>query len=111
MYTVYGIKNCNTVKNALNYLNDKGIAYVFHDYKKQGVTRAKLEQWLSQYTWEELVNKKGTTWKQIPDDSKPTNIEEAIIIMMEKNSIIKRPIVEDGSIKAMGFDESVYKKL
>lgn len=94
MYTVYGIKNCNTVKKALDFLNQNQIEYTFHDYKKSGIELSKIEEWLTQYPWEDLVNKKGTTWKQIPESERPVNQQEAVELMLSKTSVIKRPIVE-----------------
>lgn len=110
---VYGIKNCNTVKNALDWLNRHKIEYTFHDYKKSGVTEAKLKDWVKQVGWESLVNKRGTTWKQLDDDIKETVTSQAaaIALMKEKTSVIKRPLIEvDGKVVALGFDENLYEE-
>jgi len=110
---VYGIKNCNTVKTALDWLDRHNIAYTFHDYKKRGVTAAKLTDWIKQVGWESLVNKRGTTWKQLEDSVKEgvTNQATAIALMIEKTSVIKRPLIEvDGNVVALGFDENLYKE-
>lgn len=110
---VYGIKNCNTVKNALDWLNKHNVEYSFHDYKKSGVTDAKLKEWIKQVGWESLVNKRGTTWKQLDDSVKDTvtNQTAAIALMKEKTSVIKRPLIEvDGKVVALGFDENVYEE-
>jgi len=110
---VYGIKNCNTVKNALDWLNRHKVDYTFHDYKKSGVTDAKLKDWIKQVGWESLVNKRGTTWKQLDESVKDavTNQAAAIALMKEKTSVIKRPLIEvDGKVIALGFDENVYKE-
>ncbi len=110
---VYGIKNCNTVKKALDWLNKNKIEFEFHDYKKSGISATKLKEWIKQVGWESLVNKKGTTWRQLDESikAKITNQKEAIALMTEKTSVIKRPLIEaDGKVLALGFDEEEYKK-
>ena len=110
---LYGIKNCNTVKTAIDWLNKNKIAFEFHDYKKQGITAAKLGAWSKQVDWESLVNKRGTTWRQLDEaeQKKVTNEKAAIALMMEKSSVIKRPLIEDGDkVLLLGFDEEEYKK-
>jgi arsenate reductase len=109
--TLYGIKNCNTVKNAINWLNSKKVSFEFHDYKSKGITEAKLKEWSKQVGWENLVNKRGTTWRQLDDATQKKVISEkaAIALMLDKTSVIKRPLAEDnGKVVALGFDESVY---
>lgn len=110
---VYGIKNCNTVKKGLDWLNKNKIEFEFHDYKKEGITASKLKDWIKQIGWESLVNKKGTTWRQLDESvkDKVTNQKEAIALMIEKTSVIKRPLIEArGKVLALGFDEIEYKK-
>jgi Spx/MgsR family transcriptional regulator len=111
---VYGIKNCNTVKTALDWLKKNKVEFEFHDYKLKGISDIKLKQWSKQVGWESLVNKRGTTWRQLDQavQSKVTNEANAIALMKEKTSVIKRPLIEqDGTVVALGFDEAVYKKL
>ena len=109
MYTLFAIPNCDTVKKARTWLADKGVNYQFHDYKKQGIDRLKIERWLKQKPWEELINKAGLTWKKLPDAEKPTNAEEAITLMLDKPSVIRRPLIEtDGRIIALGFNSELY---
>lgn len=111
MYTLYAIPNCDTVKKARTWLAEQGVAYTFYDYKKAGIDRATLERWLSQKSWEELVNRAGTTWKKLPDTEKPTDTEAAIALMMEKPSVIRRPLIEaDGHIVALGFKPDEYSR-
>lgn len=108
---VYGIKNCNTVKKALDWLNKNKLEYEFYDYKTKGITEPKLKEWIKQVGWESLVNKKGTTWRQLEDDVKEkiTTQAAAISLMREKTSVIKRPLIEqDGKVLALGFDEKEY---
>lgn len=111
---VYGIKNCNTVKTALDWLKKNKLEFEFHDYKSRGISESKLQQWSKQVGWENLVNKKGTTWRQLDEatQSKITNERAAIALMKEKTSVIKRPLIEDGDkVLVLGFDEARYKKL
>src|SRR4051794_13783629 len=104
---VYGITNCNTVKKAIDWLRNNKGDFEFHDYKKKGISKEKLEEWAKQVSWENLVNKKGTTWRTLPPDlqEKITNKRAAIELMMEKPSIIKRPIIETSNKLIVGFDE------
>lgn len=109
MYMLYAIPNCDTVKKARTWLAENGIAYQFHDYKKRGIDRATIDHWLTQKPWEELVNRAGATWKKLPDAEKPINAEEAITLMMEKTSVIRRPLIEaNGKIVALGFNADQY---
>ena len=110
--TVYGILNCDTVKKSLDWLKKNKIDYEFHDYKKSGITKAKLEAWSKKVGWEVLVNKKGTTWRKLTreDQEKITTQSAAIKVMMENNSIIKRPVVEAGEKLLVGFNETDFIK-
>ncbi|MEQ1585276.1 MAG: ArsC family reductase [Cyclobacteriaceae bacterium] len=110
---LYGIKNCNTVKSAVEWLKKNKIEFEFHDYKKSGITASKLSEWSKQVGWESLVNKRGTTWRQLDEltQKKVTSEKAAIALMMEKNSVIKRPLIEqNGKVVLLGFDEDEYKK-
>jgi len=111
---VYGIKNCNTVKRALDWLNEHSIEFEFHDYKRAGITREKLKHWSKQVGWSSLVNKKGTTWRQLDEavQAKVTSESAAISLMTEKTSVIRRPLIEDrGKVLALGFDETEYERI
>lgn len=113
MKTVYAIPNCNTVKKALDWLKANKVAYEFHDYKKKGITATQLAAWCKQLPWETLINKKGATWRQLPKEVQEsiTTQKSAITLMIEKTSIIRRPLIEeDGKIVVIGFDETEYKK-
>ena len=112
--TLYGIKNCNTVKKALEWLQKNDVEIEFHDFKTKGVTEAKLKSWSKQVGWESLVNKRGTTWRLLERDVQEiiTNERAAIALMKEKTSVIKRPIIEkDGKVLTLGFDEQDYKAI
>ena len=115
MFIVYGIPNCNTVKKARTWLDEKGIPYTFHDYKKKGISAEKINSWFQYFPWEKLVNKAGTTWKQLSDADKAAVMDEksAVELMTAKNSVIKRPLIEDESGKAivLGFSDSEYEKV
>lgn len=113
MYTVYGIPNCNTIKKATDWLKENKVPFAFHDYKKEGITANKLKEWSKQAGWENLLNKKGTTWKQLDETTQAsvTNQKKAIELLQEKTSMIKRPVIEeDGKIIIIGFDEKLYEE-
>ncbi|MEN6587599.1 MAG: ArsC family reductase [Sulfuricella sp.] len=110
---LYGIPNCNSVKKARTWLAEQGIDLPFHDFKKQGVSEELLMSWLKETGRDKLVNRQGTTWRQLPDDAKAAVGDDAgaIRLMLEKPSVIKRPVLEkDGKI-TLGFDEAVYQSL
>lgn len=110
---LYGIPNCNTVKKARTWLEENGIAYEFHDFKKHGVDEALLQAWLTQIPWEKLVNRAGMTWRALSDDEKAAVVdpENAIVLMLAKPSIIKRPVaVANAKVIALGFDPSTYER-
>ena len=112
MITVYGIKNCDTMKKAFKWLDKQGIDYQFHDYKKEGVDAKTLAGWSKKVGWETLLNRRGTTWRKLPDKVKD-NIDEksALNIMQQQPAIIKRPVLKKGASYLVGFDEASYKKL
>lgn len=109
MLTIYGIKNCDTMKKAFAWLDAKGIAYEFHDYKKSGITTAKLQDWEKSLGWETLLNRKGTTWRKLDAATQAgINRETALQLMQEQTSIIKRPVIEQGKTLLAGFEESSW---
>ena len=102
--TVYGIRNCDTMKKAFAWLDARGIAYEFHDYKKAGVPPGKLKGWAKRTGWEKLANTRGTTWRKIPETERANLTEARALALLEKNtSAIKRPIVEHGDGLLVGF--------
>lgn len=110
---VYGIKNCNTVKAALDWLNAHKVSHVFHDYKSKGITAEKLKTWSEQVGWERLVNKRGTTWRQLSEKEQAsiTDQAKAIELMIAKTSVIKRPLIEnDDRVLTLGFDDAEFAK-
>jgi len=111
--TIYGIKNCDTMKKARAVLDKKRVAYDFHDYKVNGVDKAKLEGWAKKAGWETLLNRAGTTFRKLPDQDRDGLTEKkAIALMLAQPSMIKRPVLELGGGKILvGFKPEEYAKL
>ena len=112
MINIYGIPNCDTMKKARKWLESNNLDYEFHDYKKLGVPDKNLKQWVKKAGWDTVLNKRGTTWRKLPDTTKD-NIDEssAIQVMMDNPSAIKRPVLESGNMLFIGFKEDEYKLL
>jgi Spx/MgsR family transcriptional regulator len=112
MIKMYGIPNCDTIKKARKWLEANDLDYEFHDYKKQGVPEKNLKKWVKQAGWETLLNRRGTTWRKLPEDVRE-NIDEAsaIEVMMDNPSAIKRPVLEKDNILLIGFNQEEYDKL
>jgi arsenate reductase (glutaredoxin) len=108
--TVYGIKNCDTMKKARAWLDGQGVDYAFHDYKTAGIDRARLERWIKSVGWEALLNRAGTTFRKLPDAEKQAlNERRAVSLMLVQPSMIKRPVLDlDGRI-LVGFKPDDYK--
>ncbi|NGM63972.1 ArsC family reductase [Sphingobacterium sp. SGR-19] len=108
---VYGIKNCNTVKKALTWLDENKVDYNFHDYKKEPATLQQLEVWEKEVSWESLVNKKGTTWRKLrpEDQAAVVDADSANKVLLKNNSMIKRPLIESPKGIILGFDEEQYR--
>tara|TARA_R110001592_G_scaffold27763_25_gene102940 strand:+ start:20376 stop:20792 length:417 start_codon:yes stop_codon:yes gene_type:complete len=107
--TIYGIKNCDTMKKAFKWLEAHNIAYEFHDYKKQGIDENALSQAIERYGWDSVINKRGTTWRKLPDNVKSTMDQQSALIHAAENpSLIKRPLLIQGQSILLGFDETVY---
>jgi arsenate reductase len=113
MPKLYGIANCDKVKAARAWLAHKGIDAPFHDFKRQGVTPELLGGWLEQLDWAELVNRKGLTWKQLPQERRDavTDAATAIELMLEKSSVIRRPVLDLNGKLYVGFDAANYAQL
>ena len=106
---IYGIKNCDTMKKARAFLDAKGVAYDFHDYKAQGVTAAKLKGWAKEVGWEKLLNRAGTTFRKLPDADRDNVTEaKAIELMVAQPSMIKRPVLAAGGTLLVGFRPEEY---
>lgn len=114
MIELYGIPNCDTVKKAQKWLRAKEIEFQFHDFKKEGAPLSQLKEWASQTSWETLLNRKGTTWRQLDEATKTSiSTQTAALKLMEKfPSLIKRPVVfRKGKFLVNGFEEAVFEKL
>jgi len=110
--TIYGIKNCDTMKKARAWLESHGVAYEFHDYKVAGIERTKLEVWLESVGWELLLNRAGTTFRKLPDAAKENlSAARAVKLMLEQPSMIKRPVLEHGKTLLVGFSPEKYAAL
>jgi arsenate reductase (glutaredoxin) len=109
--TIYGIRNCDTMKKARAWLDQKGVAYTFHDYKAAGVDRACLEGWVARVGWETLLNRAGTTFRKLPEADKVALTEnKAIALMLAQPSMIKRPVLEVAGRLLVGFRPPDYQK-
>ncbi|MEZ0221458.1 ArsC family reductase [Tardiphaga sp. 1201_B9_N1_1] len=109
--TIYGIKNCDTMKKARVWLDSHGVAYSFHDYKAEGIDKARLQRWAKEVGWETLLNRAGTTFRKLDDAAKEgLNESKAIALMLEQPSMIKRPVLDLGGKLVVGFKPEIYAK-
>ena len=114
MITMYGIPNCDTIRKARKWLDAHDIAYQFHDYRKDGLTRKQLELWEKALGWEALLNRRGTTWRKLPEEIRDNiNRKSAISLLLQHPAMIKRPLLEldDGEKLLLGFSEKTYNEL
>jgi len=112
--TVYGIPNCNTVKKATTWLSEQGVEYTFHDFKKLGASPEKLNRWCEVFGWENVLNKKGTTWRKLEPGQQQAvkDQQSAVDLLATATSAIKRPVIEqDGQPVAIGFQEESYARI
>ncbi|HEX7710891.1 MAG TPA: ArsC family reductase [Sphingomonadaceae bacterium] len=110
MIEFYGIPNCDTVKKARAWLDARGIAYAFHDYKKEGAKPGKLDEWIAERGWETLLNRAGTTFRKLPEaDKQGLDATKAVRLMVEQPSMIKRPVVEHPGGLLVGFKEGEWQ--
>ena len=108
--TVYGIKACDTMKKAFTWLDQHGIEYDFHDYKKAGAPATKVKSWIKQLGWEQVINRRGTTWRKLPEAERESmNATGAAAAAVANPSMIRRPLVEcDGKVLLLGFDPEAW---
>lgn len=107
--TLYGIPNCDTVKKARTWLDQNGVAHVFHDYKKAGADRGRLEGWVAEHGWQTVLNRAGTTFRKLPDaDRADLDATRAVELMLAQPSMIKRPVLDLGDRTLVGFRPEVY---
>lgn len=109
--TLYGIPNCDTVRKARAWLDDRGVVYAFHDYKTAGIDRHRLESWCATLGWESLINRAGTTFRKLPEsDRQGLDESNAVALMLAHPSLIKRPVLEFGGQLLAGFKPDVYER-
>jgi arsenate reductase len=112
MIRMYGIKNCDTMKKAMAFLDAQGIAFEFIDYKKAGVAATHLPDWNARAGWQKLLNTRGLMWKKLSDEQRAdVDEKKALALMVETPSLIKRPVLDTGKALLAGFDEATYAKL
>lgn len=109
---LYGIKNCDTVKKARKWLDEHEVKYDFHDFREDGLNPVQLRGWVGELGWEKLVNKRSTTWRNLPDETK-TNMDEmlALAVMEDQPTLIKRPVLVTASQTLVGFSDKTYQAL
>ncbi|MDB5694978.1 MAG: ArsC family transcriptional regulator [Sphingomonas bacterium] len=106
---LYGIRNCDTVKKARGWLDARGVAYVFHDYKTAGVDGEELDRWVARLGWEALLNRTGTTFRKLPDAEKTDlDVPRSTALMLAHPSAIRRPVLADGETLLVGFAPDVW---
>jgi arsenate reductase len=109
--TIYGIKSCDTMKKARAWLDQRGVAYAFHDYKAAGIDRGRLDAWVAAVGWEALLNRAGTTFRKLPDaDRQGLDAAKAIALMLASPSMIKRPVLVSGETILVGFKPEQYER-
>lgn len=109
---MYGIPNCDTIKKARKWLEDQGVSYDFHDYKKAGVEEAALRGWVDELGWEVLLNRAGTTFRKLSDaDKQDIDAAKAVALMVANPSMIKRPVLDMGDRRIVGFKPEIYREL
>ncbi len=112
MPTVYGIKNCDTMKRAFAWLKDHDVEHDFHDYKKAGASTELLKAWSDRVGWEKLLNTRGTTWRKLSEDQRrDMNETKALQLMHQQPSLIKRPVIDHSESLLVGFDNAAYERL
>lgn len=112
MICVYGIKNCDTMKKAFAWLDGQGVDYDFHDYKKEGADKDLLRKAFDQHGWEDVINRKGTSWRKLPEkDREAMTAAKAMKAALDNPSLIRRPMLIKGSKIHLGFDEALYRRL
>lgn len=112
MTTLFGIKNCDTIKKARNWLSEHDIEFQFHDYRIDGLERVQLEAWCKELGWEQLLNRRGTTWRKLPEEIKDSIDESsAIKLMLDQPAMIKRPLLDTGTQRLLGFKAAEYEHI
>lgn len=111
MITIYGISNCDTIKKTRSFLQDTDIPYDFHDFRKDGITETLVETFMARFSLEKLINRRGTTWRKLPEPVREAlTPESAVTLMLENPALIKRPILTDGNHWLIGFDPQAIQQ-
>lgn len=111
MITMYGIPNCDTIKKARKWLEEHGVDYRFHDYKKAGIDENVLRDWLRELGRDKLINTRGTTWRRLPENERADLDDDKALALLQTNpSLIKRPLLDTGADKLLGFDPDRYRQ-
>jgi len=112
MITLYGIKNCDSVRKARNWLEASGVTFQFHDFRRDGLDACLLQEWIKQPGWEKLLNRRSTTWRQLSsDETADLDARKAATLMLQYPTLIKRPLLDTGSTRHVGFDEKRWREL
>lgn len=112
MVTLYGIKNCDTIKKARNWLADNGIEYRFHDFRADSIDPATIEQWIAEAGWETVLNRRGTTWRKLePSIQEATNKDNVAALLVEHPAMIKRPVLDVDGLITVGFKADHYQTI
>lgn len=112
MVTLYGIKNCDTVKKARKWLDDQAVDYEFHDLREDGIERKKVNQWIDELGWEAVVNKRSTTWKTLDEKQRQAmDANSAVAAIMENPTLVKRPLLDTGKERHCGFKAENYQQI
>ena len=112
MTTLFGISNCDTVKKARNWLDQHGVDYQFHDFRKDGIERSQVNGWIEALSWEVLVNKRSTTWKSLDENTRQSLTAETVIdIILEQPTLIKRPLLVTDNLHQVGFKAADYETI
>ena len=107
---LYGIRNCDTVKKARAWLDSRGVAYDFHDYKTAGIDSGRLQAWADELGWERLLNRSGTTFRKLPEaDRRDLDRDKAVALMLDQPSMIRRPMLDLGDRRVLGFSDALYE--
>ena len=112
MITLYGIRNCDTIRKARHWLAEHGIEYRFHDFRADGISEAMLAPWIGELGWEQLLNRRGTTWRRLPETERNSiNGDSAMRIMLAQPAIIRRPVLDTGKTRHIGFSDEAHPPL
>lgn len=112
LITLYGIKNCDTVKKARRWLDERGIEYTFHDFREEGLTKEQVRAWLAEMDWQELINRRSTSWKALAQETRDSmNADRALIAIIQQPTLIKRPLLDTGRERFTGFSAEHYESI